>query len=603
MVIKDTAVTIDPYRLVEALTGRRLERQASSSKTVSESDYDDLFDVKTLAEDNDNNRHQRGQSPDAPPKDVHVGAINPYALVETLLGRKIDRCSTNSARVISDVLQTDYDELFDMRHDSILYAGLKLNERERRAEEMHERDMQILEESDLITPDLSRVEKLDDLEQVGLRDTEMGRMRVKCARLQNGKLRLVLDAPHSMGKRVSNRQVTMTLNELVTPFRMKGHHHWTPPNSSWQDMYGVLMRNMARSMINDMRNFQIGGMGRDLMGYRNRSLDCCESRANSPNGFSRSSGFNGYIALQQNQFDDPVQGATGNSFLIAAIFSVFWADPCAINRATRATICGNENGNNRDGNRDEKRRTLSIRFHDKGGKNNAKTDTVEVNYEIPINNSNNEPMYCRSSDGCEIWPSLYEKAFAKWTTGTSSDRPDITQASNGDPIKAMAQINGHEPHYYFTHRRSAYELVGLVRLFCVNTKTIHPMAAYTYATGWYHDRCNDRDDREGGDINENNGRRNRLNMPQACNIYRGSNLVANHAYSVLGWAEQGERQYVMLRNPWGVTEPAGLNSYPGLLSRVEPEFWRPAEMLDNGGVIAIEAEMFKEVFACIGVAK
>jgi hypothetical protein len=267
-------------------------------------------------------------------------------------------------------------------------------------------------------------------------------------------------------------------------------------------------------------------------------------------------------ACYMNKFDDPVQGAMGNSWLIAAIFSVFWADPSVINRSTRSS--------EQPGEKNEKKRVFAIKFHDKGGENNGHTATVEVNYEIPINNSDNEPVYCRASDGCEIWPSLYEKAFAKWITGNSSDHPDITQTHSGDPIKAMAQINGKDPQYYFTDHCSPNELVGLVRSCSVNFKTINPMCAYTHASG---------------------------------NMYRGSNLVANHAYSVLGWASFGQNQYIILRNPWGVTEPVGLTSYPGLLDRVEPEFWRPASFLDYGGVLALDASSFKDYFACIGVAK
>jgi len=193
-----------------------------------------------------------------------------------------------------------------------------------------------------------------------------------------------------------------------------------------------------------------------------------------------------------------------------------------------------------------------------------------VDYEIPINNSNNEPMYCSASDCADIWPSLYEKAFAKWITGTSSERPDITKTFCGDPIKAMAQINGKEPHYFVTENHSANDMLGLVRANCMNFKTINPMSAYTYATG---------------------------------SNYRGSNIVANHAYSVLGYTVLGEKQYIVLRNPWGVTEASGLTSYPGLLERVDPHLWHPAALLDHGGLFAVEAQAFKHCFAVLGVAK
>ncbi len=51
-----------------------------------------------------------------------VGATNPYALVEALIGGEVSR---KSERVTSDVLQTDYDELFDMKFNSALYAGVQ----------------------------------------------------------------------------------------------------------------------------------------------------------------------------------------------------------------------------------------------------------------------------------------------------------------------------------------------------------------------------------------------------------------------------------------------------------------------------------------------
>jgi hypothetical protein len=522
--------TIDPYALFEALTGRKIDRRSiTTPSTIDDlqSDYDDLVDAK-----HDYVLSDSSPKPDDPPKNVNIGCINPYALVEALLARKIDRRSISSAQIISDVLQTDYDELFDMKYNSVLYAGLKLNAEERRAEELSDNDMKILNERDLETPDLSQIRKTEDLEKIGLKD--ILQTQVKMARMQNGKLRLVLHT-RDLGKTVSNSEVTMSLNEIAVRFR-KQKGEWAPPNSSWRDMYESFSQCVNRRMMMEMDRFQIG----DILRFGERRQ-----------------------VSSVNKFDDPVQGAMGNSWLIAAIFSVFWADPSVINRCTRPS---GQPGQDQD----KKQHVFAIKFHDRGGENNGPTTTVEVNYEIPINNSDNEPMYCRASDGCEIWPSLYEKAFAKWITGTSSDHPDITQTHNGDPVKAMAQINGKDPQYYLTDRHSAKELAGLVRSCSVNFKTINPMCAFTHASG---------------------------------SRYRGSNLVANHAYSVLGWAAVGLNQHIILRNPWGVSEPVGLTSYPGLIDQVEPAFWRPASLLDGGGILALEASAFKEYFACIGVAK
>lgn len=490
-------------------------------------------DYEYVGNSDDDDRPTLGQepSPDEPPKDVNVGCINPYALVEAMVGHKLDRHSLHTAQIISDFLQTDYEELFDMKHKSVLYAGLKLNEENRQAEQLPEKEIQILDSHDLVTPDLSRVKTIGDLEKVGLKG--IGDVRVKMARIQNGKLRLIVDAK-SLATTVSNRDVTETINELALPYRHgKDSREWTPPNGSWRDINEAIYRSIPRRFM-DGSQFPFGAGGlREQYHHR---------------------------------FDDPIQGAASDNWLIAAIFSVFWANPAMINRSTRMIT----------GPMDRNRRTLSIKFHDKGGRNNAETDTVEVDYQIPVNNSTDMPIYARSSDGYETWPALYEKAFVKWMTRSQDrDHVDMTQAHNGDPIKAMAQINGREPRYYFTDRHSAAELAGLVRSCSVNKRTISPMAAWTHAAG------------EGG------------------GMYRGSNLVANHAYSVLGWVSEGqeENQYIIIRNPWGVTEPRGLTSYKGLLDRVEPEYWPPAALLDADGVFSVEVQAFKKYFACIGVAK
>ncbi|KAF4849605.1 Thiol protease [Colletotrichum siamense] len=513
--IRNTERDSNVLALVEAILGHKIESQPGSSTQSNIDEYEDLVD---MSKDHDLSKEPR---PDSPPKNPCVGAVNPYALAEALIGRKIDRESMAAAQILQNVLQTDYDELFDMRHKSVLYAGMKLNEKERKAEMYDEKDMKILNERDLQTPDFSGVRRLDDLEKIGLKDIK--ETKVKVARMQNGKLRLVLHA-HELARTVSNREVTMSINELVTPFRMREKGRWQPPNASWRDMYDYFFQQVNKRLISDITMFRVGDRRETL---RN--------------------------------FDDPTQGCSSNSWFVSALFSVFWADPCAINRATRVHTHGNE-----------KKRFLSIKFHDKGGKQNNRTETVEVNYEIPINNSDNEPLYCRSSDGADIWPSLYEKAFAKWITGTTSEQPDITQTHCGDPIKAMAQINGRTPHYYECNNHSAHTLLGLVRSNSLNNKTINPMTAFTYATG-----------RE----------------------FHGANIVANHAYSVLGYCVIGDKQYIVLRNPWGVTEPQGLTSYTGLLGRLDPEIWNPATLLDHGGLFALEADSFKKCFSHIGVAK
>ncbi|KAI0472786.1 hypothetical protein GGR56DRAFT_676854 [Xylariaceae sp. FL0804] len=567
-----TLGSVDPYVLIEALTGHKLDRRnlpVRSSRDVSDDIEELRFEDSPML----------GEEPKPDPKpenDVAVGAINPYALVENMIGHKIERRSMEALRIISDTLQTDYEDLFDMKHNSVLFAGLKLNEKEREAEELDEKDMKILKEKDLVTPDLSRLQKLDDLEKVGLEN--FGDTRIKRAHMRNGKMHLVLHA-HKIGKTVCNREVTMTMNEIALPFRRDKQEkgRFTPPNSSWRDAHETIIRN---------------GMRRRFLQYGQNTFFDYSNVMPSQHGLE-------HAERRERRFDDPVQGATANSWFVAALFSVFWADPAVINRNTTMMQGGfmgghghGHGGHGGHGGPMQQQHKLAIKFHDKGGRNNAETKTVHVDYQIPVNNSSDDPVYCRSSNGFAVWPALYEKAFAMWVTdmegggggvrGSSSERQqqqhvDITQLHHGDPIKAMAQINGREPRYYFTDKHDAGELVGLVRSGSVNHRTITPMAAWTHATA------------RGG-----------------ARTYRGANLVANHAYSVLGWSGDGQRdeeQYVVVRNPWGVTEPRAVTPYEGVLTRVEPAYWYPASLCDAEGVLAIEARAFKEYFACIGVAK
>lgn len=432
-------------------------------------------------------------SSDPAPKDMYVGAVSPYALVSALLGQRIDPNSIESVQIISDALQTDYNELFDMKYNSVLYAGLRLN-KDNYAEPLSSRDMHELTEDDLETPNLSKIEKVSDLQDIGLKD--IPDTQVKQAWFRNGKLNLILH-PRHLAAKLSNSDVTRSISELVTPFRRQKQES-TPPNSTWRNVFDFLK--------------------------------------------------------ERTDNNDPVQGAIGNSYLIAAISAVSWADPYTIIHRTRAT--------------GHSERT-KIHFHSKGGRNDARSADVEVNDDIIINNSSNFPVYCRSSEGGDLYPSLYEKAFAKWITQDSSHHPDITQTAAGDPVKVMAQINNKTPYYYFTSRHSAEDLLGVARSNSVNKKTINPMIAWTHGSG---------------------------------EMYRGSNLVGNHAYTILGWFSLGGKQYFVLRNPWGVTEPMGLNTYPGLMA-VHHRIWRPINKIDSNGIFAMEAEAFKRCFAGLGVAK
>ena len=47
-------------------------------------------------------------------------------------------------------------------------------------------------------------------------------------------------------------------------------------------------------------------------------------------------------------------------------------------------------------------------------------------------------------------------------------------------------------------------------------------------------------------------------------LYTNTGVYADHSYSVVGYKEEGGKQYVQLRNPWGESEPAGDGKNDGI---------------------------------------
>ena len=435
---------------------------------------------------------------DKEPK-LNIGAINPYALTETLLGRKIDWNKKNSIKIMEDTLETPYSELFDMKFDSPLFAGLKLN-KDNMPEPLKASEINIREAKDLETPDISRLKKLSELKELGIK--KLNEVKIKTGMINKDNLELTLDVPE-LKRTLSKSLVSKSLADIALNLSGSSNKDWVPSNGVWVDK---------------------GDFFEDVI-----------------------------------EFSDPIQGAVANCYFIAALNAVAWADPYRIVHRNRATSTG------------ETKRVNAIKFYSKGGGKDAPTKLVEVSDKTVVNKSNHNWIYCRSNDANEIYPALYEKAFAKWITKTNSDQPDITKTGWGNCVKATAQLNNKKPHYYNTKNRTGDELYSIVRQNSMSRKTIHPMTAWTYGS--------------------------------SDKTYTGTNVVGSHCYTVLGWTFKNNRKYIVLRNPWGRTEPAGLNTYQGLISFFDESFWRPIHTTGNDGVFALHANSFKSLFAGLGVAK
>jgi len=255
------------------------------------------------------------------------------------------------------------------------------------------------------------------------------------------------------------------------------------------------------------------------------------------------------------EFFDPIQGAVGDCYLIAALSSIAWARPYLIANRTRATGPGQQEF------------VDMIEVHD-----GSKTVQVEVTEKLPLNAPGNTYIFCRSSETGEIWPAIYEKAYAKWRTHVATDTPDINAIAGGDPVAALVQLTGLTPYYYGCPPMTADAIWQKVRENSVSRKTINPMVAWTYCS-----------------------------PPTGVN-YSDAHLAGCHAYSILGWLYDNGKEYIVLRNPWGFFE-ATLNIDSGSYVAYDGSFWRTINLMNNDGTFALEAPTFKKYFGGFGLAK
>lgn len=441
-----------------------------------------------------------------------AAVINPYALAELIAGRKIAwKRIPDKKKMLEEILQTPYEKLFDPKYDSPLYLGMRLNANL---------------ELERVRPALLDVE-----EEQGQNDLE----RLPDVDVQ--KLKILGDlGPYFQTKEVAGIPIDQA--EILDPGRLTLHL-----SRQGEGRLNRLARVFTKDILQSIAYISI--------------LDQIKNGWTPPNAHW---GDNGDFFEEAAEFFDPIQGAVANCYYIAALSAIAWARPYMISHMTRATGTS------------QPQFTNMIRFHNVDSGDVA---SVEVTDTIPLSNSTNSPIYARSSEAGEIWPSVYEKAFAKWVTGTSGDHPDITATAWGDPILATAQVTGLSRFYYRTTDFTPADLWNKVRENSLGGRTFNPMTALTYSSS---------------------------DATPKKVVYSDANLVASHAYTILGWAYRSGKRYIILRNPWGSTE-ATLTALTGTVVLYDISWWRPIVLTNPDGVFAIEAQTFQDYFSWMGGAK
>jgi len=443
----------------------------------------------------------------------NCAVINPYALAELIAGRKIPwKTLPDVPSVLEQLLATPYEELFDPKYGGPLYIGTRLDEK---LNLIPERSPLL----DFVAPD-----KGSDIDVAGVADLS-----------QYTTLRQALDHP----------DFARVIDWPILCF----------------DLSRLSQVRVALRLPDTLRNAQLGRAFPPSL-VRTITFDP-NIKVSIDTGWTPPGGHwatGGTFFHETAEFFDPVQGAVANCYYIAALSAIAWATPFRIAHLTRATGTPQDQFND------------MIRFYkpDSGGTLDRE---IQITEALPLSMGGSF-IYCRSSETGETWPAVYEKAFAKLKTGTSSDQPDITQTAWGDCVYATAQLNGGARHYYDTASRSADDLWNILRSNCLSYRTFNPMTAWTYSSG---DASPDHVD------------------------YSSAHVVGSHCYTVLGWAYRNCRRWIVLRNPWGSFE-ATASVLDATISMYDVSWWRPITLKDTDGVFAMEIGAFKKYFAGFGTA-
>jgi len=443
-----------------------------------------------------------------------IGITNPYALAETIAGRRI-RWETvkQPERLLEEILQTPYMELFDPKYDSPLFPGASYDAKRKLHSAPTER-IRLHEMGIDLGTDEPLPQSIEEL-QAFLKKHQKDALRL---------LSLEQPTPRSL-------EMSIELGKAA-----KG----SISNLDWPDMVG---------------NLVVPGLWSKKLGNKKKEWTPDHIRWEDP----------GHFFNKAADFFDPVQGSVANCYFIAAMAAVAWTRPYRIAHRTRSIGA------------DQQEFTCMIKFYRAGSSNNKNADTaeVEVTEKLPLNEQTGDVVYCRSSEDGEIWPGVYEKAFAKWITGNTTDKPDITETAWGSPVRAVRQLcNEHNTTNKVTANSTASELYSFVRSHSMSRKTMHPMVASTYSSA---------DD-----------------APDNIN-YSDGNLAAAHAYAVLGWFWKDDQEYIVLYNPWGRTRDSSLILDGNWMAR-HVDWWKSIS-LTEGGVFALTSENFKKYFRRIASVK
>ncbi|MBE2248151.1 MAG: hypothetical protein IAE78_01300 [Myxococcus sp.] len=214
--------------------------------------------------------------------------------------------------------------------------------------------------------------------------------------------------------------------------------------------------------------------------------------------------FSGPLFANGVSMHDVQQGSLANCYFPAAVAAVARARPALIQKLFT------DNG---DG-------TFTVTFTQRDwDTGRTKKVPITVDGDLWTRPDKGTPVYGRGGtdhrpEAMELWFPLLEKAYAQWKGSY-----DVV-GNGGVASDVFEELTGEASDYYDLHARTNPDTLWKRLTTAIDDG--RPVAAGT------HERAE---------------------------LYTNSGVFEDHAYSVIGYQTEGARRFVVLRNPWGDTEP------------------------------------------------
>lgn len=228
--------------------------------------------------------------------------------------------------------------------------------------------------------------------------------------------------------------------------------------------------------------------------------------------------------------NDIEQGQVGDCFLLATLASIAAQQPELLEK----NLTDHHDG------------TFTVRLFQPGAEGTFQPVDVKVDSDLVTRNSG--LVYAHGTNVKELWPALYEKAYAQQFGASGYASID----RGGLPSEAMERLTG---------KRALRWTMGSV-LASQSSDALFDTLRQGLANG---------------DLATASTYQPRTKEAAA---YPGAGLVAAHAYTLLDVGEAHGKKYVELRNPWAVVESGHDRKADGVFRMPFDEFCRRFQYLD-----------------------